>query len=150
MGTTSTASMPTPSSTAPRARALPLQQLGMYQAAAASPLGGNVLYAAYDPLLGAGGAQLAATQGLPGAGAVAGQLQGLQPGLLAVSGAGGGAGASIQPSGSPMSSLAGGAGLVQQQSGAGGGSRAGGADHHVQRPGLIKALYAASIFHNSV
>ena len=102
--------------------ALPLQQLGMYQAAAASPLGGNVLYAAYDPLLGAGGAQLAATQGLPGAGAVAGQLQGLQPGLLAVSGAGGGAGASIQPSGSPMSSLAGGAGLVQQQSGAGGGA----------------------------
>ena len=71
--------------------ALPLQQLGMYPAAAAAaaaaanPLGGNVLYAAYDPLLGAGGAaQLAATQGLPGA---VGQLQALQPGLLAVSAA---------------------------------------------------------------
>ena len=99
--------------------ALPLQQLGMYPAAAAAagPLGGNVLYAAYDPLLGAGGAQLAASPGLTGAGGVAGQLPGLQSGLLSVSGAGA---ASLQPTGPAMS----GAGLVQQSQGvqgAGGG-----------------------------
>ena len=103
--------------------ALPLQQLGMYPAAAAAagPLGGNVLYAAYDPLLGAGGAQLAASQGLTGAGGVAGQLQGLQSGLLSVSGAGG---ATLQPTGPAMSGLTapGGAGLVQQSPAGGGGA----------------------------
>jgi len=63
--------------------ALPLQQLGMYPAAT---LGGNVLYAAYDPLL---GAQLGAgAQGLQGAvGTQPGlqgvqQLQGINPALL--------------------------------------------------------------------
>merc|ERR550539_780464 len=102
--------------------ALPLQQLGLAgypaaaaaAAAAANPLGGNVLYAAYDPLLGAGGAQLAATQGLPGG--VAGQLQALHPGLVAVTAAG-----SMQ--GGPTSSITGATpSLVQQhqQSMAGG------------------------------
>ena len=110
--------------------ALPLQQLGLagYPAAAAAaaaaaagnPLGGNVLYAAYDPLLGAGGAaQLAASQGLPGSVAQA-QLQALQPGLLAVTAAGsmqGGPASSITAPGSPglvQQSMAGGAGLGVQ------------------------------------
>ena len=84
------------------AASLPLQQLGMYPAAT---LGGNVLYAAYDPML---QAQLGAAQGLQGAvgagvagvagvGGVGGvgaqalqgvqQLQGINPALLATSAA---------------------------------------------------------------
>jgi len=64
--------------------ALPLQQLGMYPG-----LGGNVMYAAYDPMMSAG--QLGAGQQIPGhaAAQAAAGLQGIDPRLIAVSAASG-------------------------------------------------------------
>jgi len=65
------------------AASLPLQQLGMYPAAT---LGGNVLYAAYDPLLGAaaGVPQLAAAAGAQGLQGALGAAAAAQPGLQGV------------------------------------------------------------------